>query len=69
MKCFPPHKETLFNLGVTRPVNGEPDQPHVHRKEFVSLSSGCTCQAMSRRGFGPSSSCRPIETEAEEEFD
>ncbi|KAH3781428.1 hypothetical protein DPMN_159255 [Dreissena polymorpha] len=35
--------------------------------EVSSLSSGCTCQAWSRRGFEPSSPCRPIETEAEEE--
>ncbi|KAH3781381.1 hypothetical protein DPMN_159208 [Dreissena polymorpha] len=61
--------DTQCNLSVTRPVNGEPDLPLVHRNEVSSLSSGCTCQARSRRGCGPSSPCRPIETKAEEEFD
>ncbi|KAH3896107.1 hypothetical protein DPMN_020280 [Dreissena polymorpha] len=61
----------MFNvyLGVTRPVNGEPDQLPVHREAISSLSSGCTCQSKSRRGFGLSSPCRPIKTEAEEELD
>ncbi|KAH3774967.1 hypothetical protein DPMN_176362 [Dreissena polymorpha] len=36
--------------------------------EVSWLSSRCTCQVRSRRCFGPSSSCSPIETEAEEKL-
>ncbi|KAH3713411.1 hypothetical protein DPMN_131520 [Dreissena polymorpha] len=41
----------------------------MHYKEVSSLSLGCTCQASARRGVGPSSPCRRIETKAEEELD
>ncbi|KAH3738289.1 hypothetical protein DPMN_044922 [Dreissena polymorpha] len=36
-KCFQSQNDTQVNLGVTRPVNGEPDRPPVHRKEVLSL--------------------------------
>ncbi|KAH3851292.1 hypothetical protein DPMN_093772 [Dreissena polymorpha] len=66
----PGHQREYFHHIRHFGCHHKPDRSLVYRREVSSLSSGCTdtCQGRSRRRFGPSSPCRPFETEAEEEF-
>ena len=36
-ECLPAQKDTLGNLGITRPVNREPDRPFIHRKKVKKV--------------------------------